>query len=424
MRLERRSFLKLSAAAVGAVSVGGGATLVSRAKAAPAWYTKEVKQVFSICENCFWRCGIKASVVGNRVYKVDGYKENPKSRGMLCPRGQGAPAQTYDPDRLKKPLIRIEGSERGAGKYREATWEEALDYIAQKMLALKEQYGPESIAFFGHGTGDSWFVDFLPAAWGSPNAAKPSVSLCTAPREVAAQYTFGRAIGGHEPIDWPNTRYIVLIGHHIGEDTHNTQLQEFSEARKNGAKLVVVDPRFSTAAAKADRWLPIKPGTDTALLLAWMHVLITENLYDKAYVQKYTVGFEQLAAHVKPYTPEWAEKETEIPAQVIREVAREMARLKPKAVLPPTRHTVWYGNDTQRMRALYILNALLGNYGREGGFYIAMPPYLEKYPTPRCRSSPPPGAARARPRPRVSPRATNPGPTRASSWPSPPPSRS
>ncbi|MCX7601988.1 MAG: molybdopterin-dependent oxidoreductase, partial [Meiothermus sp.] len=200
MKLERRSFLKLSAAAVGAVSVGGAATLVSRAKAAP-WYTQEVRQVFSICENCFWRCGIKASVVGNRVYKVEGYKENPKSRGMLCPRGQGAPAQTYDPDRLKKPLIRVEGSERGAGQYREATWEEALDYIAKKMLSLKEQYGPESIAFFGHGTGDGWFVDFLPAAWGSPNAAKPSVSLCTAPREVAAQYTFGRAIGGHEPID-------------------------------------------------------------------------------------------------------------------------------------------------------------------------------------------------------------------------------
>ena len=382
MKLPRRNFLKLSAAAVGAVSVGGAVTLTSRSKAAPAWYTKEVKQVFSICENCFWRCGIKASVVGNRVYKVDGYKENPKSRGMLCPRGQGAPAQTYDPDRLKKPLIRIEGSQRGDGRYREATWEEALDYIAKKMLDLKEQYGPESIAFFGHGTGDGWFVDFLPAAWGSPNAAKPSVSLCTAPREVAAQYTFGRAIGGHEPIDWPNTKYIVLIGHHIGEDTHNTQLQEFSEARKNGAKVVVVDPRFSTAAAKADRWLPIKPGTDTALLLAWIHVLISEKLYDQDYVEKYTVGMEQLVAHIRPYTPEWAEQQTEISAEVIRQVAREMARYRPKAVVPPTRHTVWYGNDTQRMRASYILNVLLGNYGREGGFYIAMPPYLEKYPTP------------------------------------------
>lgn len=381
MKLQRRSFIKLSAAAVGAVGVGGVAVMSNRAKASP-WYNKEVKTVYSICENCFWRCGVKVSVVGNRVYKADGYKENPKSRGMLCPRGQGAPAQTYDPDRLKKPLIRVEGSERGSGQYREASWEEALDYIAKKMLVLKQNHGTESIAFFGHGTGDFWFVDFLPAAWGSPNAAKPSVSLCTAPREVAAQYTFGRAIGGHEPIDWPNSRYIVLIGHHIGEDTHNTQLQEFSEARKNGAKVVVVDPRFSTAAAKADRWLPIKPGTDTALLLAWIHVLVSENLYDREYVEKYTVGMDKLIPHVKDFTPEWAEQITEIPAAVIRDVAREMAAQKPRAILPPTRHTVWYGNDTQRMRASYILNVLLGNYGREGGFYIAMPPFLEPFPTP------------------------------------------
>lgn len=379
MSIKRRSFLKLSAATVGALGVGVG--LAPQAKAARAWYDQEVKTVFSYCENCFWRCGIKAFVAGGRVFKVEGYAENPKSRGKLCPRGQGAPAQTYDPDRLKKPLIRIEGSQRGEGRYREATWEEALDYIAQKMLGLKEKYGPESVAFFGHGTGDSWFVDFLPAAWGSPNAAKPSVSMCTAPRETAAQWTFGRAIGGHEPIDWVNTRYIVLIGHHIGEDTHNTQLQDFAQARKNGAKVVVVDPRFSTAAAKADRWLPIKPGTDMALLLAWINVLINEKLFDQAFIEKYTVGFAELQKHIQPYTPEWAATETEIPAEVIRSVARELAGQKPKAIVPPGRHTVWYGDDTQRMRALYILNTLLGNYGREGGFYIANAPYLEKFPT-------------------------------------------
>lgn len=145
MSIKRRSFLKLSAATVGALGVGVG--LAPQAKAARAWYDQEVKTVFSYCENCFWRCGIKAFVAGGRVFKVEGYAENPKSRGKLCPRGQGAPAQTYDPDRLKKPLIRIEGSQRGEGRYREATWEEALDYIAQKMLGLKEKYGPESVAF-------------------------------------------------------------------------------------------------------------------------------------------------------------------------------------------------------------------------------------------------------------------------------------
>ncbi|HWG84014.1 MAG TPA: molybdopterin-dependent oxidoreductase, partial [Deinococcales bacterium] len=383
MKLSRRSFMGLSAATVGAVTVGAAALRGSTASAAKApWHKGKVEKVYSICENCLWRCGIVASVVNGRVHKVDGYAENPKSRGKLCPRGQGAVAQLYDPDRLKKPLIRVEGTKRGDGKYREATWDEALDLIASRMQAIKKEHGPEAIAFFAHGTGDTWFAEHLPAAWGSPNAAKPSVTVCTAARETAAQWTFGRAIGGHEPIDWELTKYIVLVGHHIGEDTHNTQLQEFSEGLRRGARLVVVDPRFSTAAAKAHRWLPIKPGTDTALLLAWANVLVTENLYDKQYVAKYTTGFDRLAAHVKQFTPEWAAKITELDAADIRAVAREMAALRPRAVIPPSRHSVWYGNDTQRYRAMYIVNALLGNYGVEGGFHFAVSPYLEKFATP------------------------------------------
>lgn len=390
MRVDRRDFIKLSCATVGALAVGNTAEAQLFPDGFPnpfrpppgAWYSQDVTTVFSYCENCFWKCGIKAYVAGGKVRKVDGYEGNPKSRGMLCPRGQGAPAQTYDPDRLKKPLIRVEGTERGDGQYREASWDEALDYIAEKMFAIRDTYGTEAVAFFGHGSGDSWFASYLPGAWGSPNAAKPSVSLCTGPRETASVYTFGRGISGHEQIDWEETDYIVLIGHHIGEDTHNTQLQDFAMALKRGAKLVVVDPRFSTAAAKANDWLPIKPGTDTALLLAWMNVLVEENLYDAAYVEKYTLGFDQLAAHVAEFTPEWAEAITEIPADTIRRIAREMADHAPRAVLPVGRHVVWYGNDTQRLRALYLVNVLLGNYGMPGGYYFCDAPTLDAYPHP------------------------------------------
>ena len=307
MKVDRRDFLKLSAGSVGALllaepTVEAGWLPNPLARVPTPWHEGDVTSVLSICENCFWKCGIRAYVEGGKVRKVEGYEGNPKSRGMLCPRGQGAVLQTYDPDRLKQPLIRVEGSERGEGRYREASWDEALDRIATGMLAIKERHGSESMAFFAHGTGDSWFAEYLPAAWGTPNVAKPSVSLCTAPRETASQWTFGRPVGGHEPIDWVDTRYIVLLGHHIGEDTHNTQLQDFSIARRNGARLVVVDPRFSTAAAKADRWLPIRPGTDTALLLAWLNVLVEEELYDRDYVERYTVGFAALARHVKDLT--------------------------------------------------------------------------------------------------------------------------
>lgn len=384
MRIGRREFLKLSAASVGALMLAPGAEALKLpdplARAPRSWYQGNVRTVLTYCENCFWNCGVRASVEGGRVWKVDGVADNPKSRGRLCPRGQGAVAQTYDPDRLKRPLIRQEGTQRGDGKYREASWDEALSVIASGMLAIKERYGSEAMAFFAHGSGETWFGSYLAAAFATPNVGNPSVSLCTSPRETASQWTFGRPVGGHEPVDWDATDYIVLIGHHIGEDTHNTQLQDFSLALKRGAKLVVVDPRFSVAASKADRWLPIKPGTDTALLLAWLNVLVEERLYDQAYVSRYTVGFEQLADHVRRYTPEWAAQITQLDAGVIRTVARELAAHAPRAVVPPNRHTVWYGNDTQRMRALYLVNALLGNYGVKGGFYLAQPPYLPAYP--------------------------------------------
>ncbi len=397
MKLDRRDFIKLSCATVGALAVGSTA----KAQLFPGgfpnpfrpppgkWFTGEVTTSYSYCEMCFWKCGMKVSVEGGKVRKVDGYLENPKSRGMLCPRGQAAPATTYDPDRLKRPLIRVEGSQRGEGRYREASWDEAFDYITEKMFAIRDEYGTESVAFMGHGTGDEWFASYLPGAWGSPNAAKPSVSLCTAPRETASVYTFGRGIAGHEQIDWDETDYIVLIGHHIGEDTHNTQLQQFAQALTRGAKLVVVDPRFSVAAAKAKDWLPIKPATDTALLLAWINVLIEEGIYDAEYVEKYTLGFEQLAEHAAQYTPEWAEAITEIPADTIRRIAREMAAHAPRAVLPVGRHVVWYGHDdSHRMRALYFVNILLGNYGMPGGYYLCDAPIVEKFPAPELPLAP------------------------------------
>jgi thiosulfate reductase / polysulfide reductase chain A len=206
--------------------------------------------------------------------------------------------------------------------------------------------------------------------------------MCTAPREEASIITTGRSIGNHEPVDWDSTRCVVLIGTHIGEDARNTMMQDLANARANGAKLIVVDPRFSSAAMKADYWLPIKPGTDTALLLAWMNVLVTEKLYDAEFIQNWTQGFDKLVEHVKKFTPEWAAPICDLPADKIRATAREMGRNLPQAVIVPGRHVVWYGNDTQRMRAVYIVNALLGAYGRPGGMYFNKTPFLDEIPHP------------------------------------------
>jgi thiosulfate reductase/polysulfide reductase chain A len=163
---------------------------------------------------------------------------------------------------------------------------------------------------------------------------------------------------------------------------HNGQVQEMSDAIDKGATIITVDPRFSTAASKSKFWLPIKPATDMALLLAWIHEIIYNDWYDKKYVEKYTSGFEQLKEHVKNFTPEWAHGITTIDPTVITETAREMRDASPAVIIHPGRHVTWYGDDTQRLRAVAILNALLGSWGRRGGFYLPEKIEVPEFPHP------------------------------------------
>lgn len=386
LQITRRNFLKSSLLGAAALSLSHFSLepvveTLARLNIAVPWYKAgKIKTSYNYCDMCPWRCGIVVRSVNGRVYKVDGNPRDPKSRGRLCARGQASPSFMYDPDRLRAPMLRV--GERGEGKFKEVTWTEALDYAAEKLRSIGQAYGPESVAIFGHTSGDFWFTDYFAQAWGTPNAAKPSASLCTSPREEAAMLTYGLPVGGHEPVDWEGINCITLIGSHIGEDARNTLMQDFIEAWARGAKVIVVDPRLSSAAAKADYWLPIKPGTDTALLLAWINVLISENRYDQAYVAEWATGLDRLAAHVNAFTPEWAAQITDLPAELIRETALVMADNLPRAAIVPGRHVTWYGNDTQRMRAIYIINALLGAYGREGGIYFNKSPYIEAYPHP------------------------------------------
>ena len=151
---------------------------------------------------------------------------------------------------------------------------------------------------------------------------------------------------------------------------HNTQVQEFAKMNGDGGVIIVADPRYSVAASKAKYYLPVKPGTDIALINAWMNVIVNENLYDKDYVEKYGFGFDQFKAEIQKYTPEWAYTETGVTPELIRDSAREMAKYKPATLIHPGRHTTWYGDDAQRSRAIALLNALMGSWGRKGGFFI------------------------------------------------------
>jgi thiosulfate reductase/polysulfide reductase chain A len=379
LQITRRQFLASSIA--GSALVGTQIPGLASKYPEPAWFTKgEVATTYNYCDMCPWKCGIKVQSVDGKVIKIDGNPDDPKSRGMLCARGQAGVSFMNDPDRLRSPMIRT--GERGEGKFREVTWEEALDYTAEKLLEIKDKYGPEALAIFGHTTGDTWFAEHFAQAWGTPNAAKPSTSVCLSPRDEASTLTFGFAVGGHEPMDWDEMECITLIGSHIGEDTRNTVMQDFVEARNRGAQVIVVDPRFSTVAAKADHWLPIKPGTDTALLLAWINVLVTENRYDRDYIDQWATGIDELTAHVQEFTPEWAAPITDLSAEQIRTTALVMSERLPKAAIMPGRHVTWYGTDTQRMRAVFLLNSLLGVYGRHGGMYFNKSAFLDHYPYP------------------------------------------
>lgn len=382
--LSRRRFLQISTGAAGLAAAG----CLSGPKAAewtgPAEAADEIRTIPTYCDICFWKCGALASTRNGRLWKIEGNPRDPLSRGRLCPRGTGGVGSHFDRTRLTSPLIRRK--KRGEEEWAEVTWGEALDHVAQKMLAIRERYGPEAMALFSHGIGANFLKHTL-KAFGTPNQTAPSYAQCRGPRDVGFTLTFGDEVGTPERTDIRNARCLVLIGSHLGENMHNSQVQDFAEAVGNGASIIVVDPRFSVAASKARWYLPIKPGTDMALLLAWMNVLVQEGLYDKEYVERYGFGFEAFAAEIAPWTPEWAYPATGIEPEVIRATAREMASHSPATLVHPGRHATWYGDDAQRSRAVALLNALLGSWGRKGGFYapasVDVPAYpYPPYPTP------------------------------------------
>jgi len=270
---------------------------------------------------------------------------------------------------------------RGDDEWAEVTWDEALSHVAARLQGIKAEHGPEALAFFSHGIGGN-FLKHTFKAYGTPNLVAPSYAQCRGPRDVGFQLTFGEDISTPERTDIADARCLVLIGSHLGENMHNSQVQEFAEAVGAGATVIVADPRFSVAASKAKHYLPVKPGTDIALLLAWMNVLVTEGLHDKEFVTANGYGFEAFAAEIAAWTPEWAYPITSIEPELVRESAREMARHRPATLVHPGRHVTWYGDDAQRSRAVALLNALLGNWGRRGGFYYPQAFDLPKYPYP------------------------------------------
>jgi thiosulfate reductase / polysulfide reductase chain A len=365
-RLDRRSFLALTGTAAAALSTAGCGRIRKFLRGAPS-PSEQVAQrgsttdVFSICDNCVNKCGVIARVSDGRLVKLDPNPTFPKSRSMLCAKGQAGVQTLYDPDRLKHPLIRV--GERGDGRWRKASWDEALDVTAAGLRAVRDKYGPHGVLFSSsEAFQERFFLNFA-HAFGSPNIARHP-SMCLSSGNIGFFITFGTV----PEFDLERSTYVIASGANRFESFITPDTVDLAvNVREGRTKLVYLDPRFTVTSAKANEWLPIRPGTDLAFYLALIQVIVTEDLYDRAFVDAYTHGFDELAAHVERYTPEWAETETEIPADRIRTIAREFAAHAPRAVIYRGRRSSWYTNDTEMRQAMAIANALVGNWDVEGG---------------------------------------------------------
>lgn len=388
-KISRRKFLDLTKTAIlgSAVTMGPSSLFQlnrNQLQAKPLGVTTNAAGetvIPSYCDVCFMTCGINVTVKDGIATKIEGNPVHPLSRGRLCPRGTAGLGQLYDPDRIKTPLIRT--SYFGVQTFREASWEEALDLVAEKFNTIKRKYGPQALALFKHGKGAAPFVQLWHAV-GSETEGHTSYAQCRGARDTGWNITFGGSPGGIERLGLDQAKVVAFIGGHLGENMHNVTVQDFTTGLRNGARNIVVDPRYSTTAGKARHWLPIKPGTDIALLLAWIHVLIFEELYNKEFVENNTYGFDELKEHVRDKTPEWASRHTDLPASAIRKTARELGEAIPYSLLYPGRRFAWYGDDVQRARAMAIVNALLGSYGSDCGVFLGNTfkvPKFDKYPT-------------------------------------------
>jgi thiosulfate reductase/polysulfide reductase chain A len=361
--LSRRDFLRLGSAASAAFAAGKfiPPMVAEAAREAGQLNAAGDGYIPSMCEMCVWRCGLLAKVKDGRVVKLEGNPEHPHSRGNLCPRGQSGLMNTYDPDRVLTPLIRV--GKRGEGRFRKATWEEALDLAASQMLSIKDTYGPEAMVFSStHNLSQVQFENLL-YAYGSPNYGTQR-SLCFNAMITAFLLTYGI----EEPArNYDNVQYILMVGRNLMEAISTSETSQLSQAIDRGAKLVYLDPRYTKTASKATEWIPIRPGTDAAFLLAMINVIVTNELADCEFVKQYVLGCDDIQQAMSSYTPAWAEQITGVPAADIERIAREYAATKHNALAHPGWRTSNFINSFQTERAIATLNALSGNVFTPGG---------------------------------------------------------
>lgn len=397
--VDRRNFLKLGMAAVGA-SLLPIRTACAKVKDALRQGGEGYSQLSgtpltsipSICGQCPSRCAILGFVDEDRVVKIEGQPTSIRNQGKVCAKGQAGAAKVYDPDRILSPLKRT--GKRGQGQWRKISWDEALDDLTARLKKFRDEGTPEKFVFH-HGwissSAEKLIDDVFLATYGTGSIIKQTCQGQSA-RWTAHELTWG---GQADNWDFDNTKYVLNFGSNVLEAHTNfvSLAQRLSRsAVDNRIKMVTFDVRLSNTAANSDLWLPVKPGTDLAIILAMCNVVMSEDLYQGAGAEfldfcqvtddagaSRSAKIAALKSHLSAYTPAWAEEISGVPAGQIETIAREFATTKPACVIS-SRGAGAHHNGVETERAIQMLAAITGNIDNPGGRCQAVTPQWV-YPT-------------------------------------------
>jgi anaerobic selenocysteine-containing dehydrogenase len=354
----------------------------------------EEKVKKGLCGICPSGCGIEITMEGERLHRIKPMKGHPL--GIVCTRGVHAEEIIYSPDRLKFPMKRV--GDRGKGKFGRISWEEAFEGSAHLIKKVAEKYGPEAMAIFsGRGGFEQSLIDMFATdgydaiclnllfPLGSPNTFS-CTSLCNnSHRVLAPMATFGTPYDQLFP-DFENAERIVVWGSNPATDSPPINLKKTLEAKRRGAKVVVIDPLKTFTAMKADEWIGIRPGTDGALALGVANLMMAKGLYDPAFADDWMHGFGEFREYVKGFSPRDVEKITWIKAERIERLAEDLA--KPRTSLLLHTGLEYTNSGVQNIRTILILWGLAGNLDRPGGLIFRRP---QPSPIKRNRIEPPAG---------------------------------
>lgn len=323
----------------------------------------DLKAVPTSCLQCVAICGVIGYVEEGRIVKIEGNPECPNNRGKICAKGQAGMNQVYDPDRILYPLKRV--GKRGEGKWKRVTWDEAYAEIVPKLKELRDAGKPEEFMFHYGRSRAKWVITPFTDSFGTKTVGNHT-SICEVGKWTGQELTWGK----HYDInDVANSKYILNFGTNVLEahTAHSFFAQRLIEAKTKGVKIVTFDVRLSNTATMSDLWVPIKPGTDAAVILAMTNVILKNDLHDAAFIKKWTnATVAQLKAHYAQYTPEWAEKIAGVKASLIEKIAIEFATNKPSTIIT-YRGFVGHYNGAMNERVAKALDAVVGNINVKGG---------------------------------------------------------